>query len=120
MTIDAWLPIGFTMPSGESVRLAQFDDVDWQIYEAEGGGRVLVAQPSLAERWLSIDLLESGALEEFALGTQTYFALTSKSGYTLAPVSSCNSTSSKTEAIAFVQASLASRARDETSPLNDA
>ena len=86
MAIDAWLPIGFAMPSGESIRLAQFEDVDWQIYEAEGGGRVLVAQPSLAERWLSIDILESGALEEFALGTQTYFALTSKSGYTLAPV----------------------------------
>ena len=120
MTIDAWLPIGFAMPSGESVRLAQFDDVDWQIYEAEDGGRVLVAQPSLAERWLSIDLLEPGALEEFALGTQTYFALTSKSGYTLAPVSSCNSPSNKSEAIAFVEAFRATRARDNLSPLNDA
>src|ERR1700682_590570 len=120
MTIDAWLPIGFAMPSGESIRLAQFDDVDWQIYEAEDGGRVLVAQPSLAERWLSIDLLEPGALEEFALGTQTYFALTSKSGYTLAPVSSCITRQNKSEAIAFVEAFRATRARDNLSPLNDA
>lgn len=120
MAIDAWLPIGFAIPTGETIRLAHSEDLDWQIYEADGGARVLVAQPSLAERWLSIDLIEQGQLQQLALGDQEYFALTSGPGYALAPVSECSPPSSKSEALAFAEALRATRSIDKTSALNDA
>lgn len=120
MTIDAWLPIGFTVPNGESVRLAHFEGVDWQIYQVQSGGWVLIAQSSLVERWLSTDLLELGVLQEFTRGSQNYFALTSELGYTLAPISACDTPSTKSEAMAFVEALRATRGKDRTSPLNDA
>jgi hypothetical protein len=50
MALDAWLPIGFTLPDGAKVRTALFEGTDWQIYETMGGGRALV----VLSRWRSI------------------------------------------------------------------
>jgi cell division protease FtsH len=49
MAIDAWLPVGFIAPDVERARLALQDGLDWQIYETQGGGRILFAKSQLAK-----------------------------------------------------------------------
>ena len=57
MALESWLPVGFTLPDGAKVRVALFEGTDWQIYETAGGGRALVAQDTLAQRWLDSGLI---------------------------------------------------------------
>ena len=67
MPIDSWLPIGFVLHDGVRAQRAMHEGSDWQIYETQGDGRVLVARESLAKRWFEAGLLEQSALRSLAL-----------------------------------------------------
>ena len=118
MPIDSWIPVGYALPSGTQVRQALKEGTGWQIYEIETGGKALVVQKRLADRWLSAGLVEPGILQEFSFGADTFFALISEAGYVLELVSDCHSPKNKSEAIAFAEALKLTRQLDGASSLH--
>ncbi len=119
MPLDAWLPVGFTTPDGEQARLALHEGVDWQIFEAQGGGRILVAKETLVHRWQEAGLVENGLFKSFTFGGEKFCEFSCKSGHTLEPIADCKSPENKNEALAFAAALRATREHDAHSPLQD-
>jgi len=119
MTIDAWLPVGFTVPDGETVRFAIQDGLDWQIYESKGGGRVLIAKARLVKRWFETEVLYQSQMQEFYFGGEVYFELSSGVDYMLASIEDIRSPNNKNEALSFAESFRATRQVDQESPLHD-
>ena len=120
MALDAWLPVGFTIPDGERARVALHEGMDWQIYLSMGGGRILLAREPLAARWIESGLLDTGLLVKFSFGGEDLYALSSGSDHVLTPVEQCDSPDSKTEAVSFSGSLKASREREPEASFHDA
>jgi len=120
MALESWLPVGFNLPDGAKVRIALFEGTDWQIYETMGGGRALVAQDSLSQRWLDAGLVNDGTLDRFQFGDRQLGAICSAPSQTLCPISQGKSPDNKSEALAFALALKATRDIDSESALQDA
>lgn len=120
MPLDAWLPVGLALPDGACVRLVLHEGIDWQVFEAEGGGHALIVKESLAKRWLDIGLIEMGVLTPFAFGGERLVEFSCGASHVLAPVSVCKSPNSKSEALAFADALRATRQLDTEGALQDA
>lgn len=120
MALESWLPVGFKLPDGAKVRVALFECTDWQIHETMGGGRALVVQDSLTQRWIESGLIDEGMLEAFQFGDRQLRAISSAPSQTLCPVNEGNSPDNKSEALAFALALKATRDIDAVSALQDA
>jgi len=120
MPLDAWLPVGFPLPDGARVRLVVHEGIDWQVFEAQGGGYALVVKESLGKRWLDTALVEQGVMTEFTFGGENLLEFSCGTSHVLAPVFSCKSPNSKSEALAFADALRATRQLDAESALQDA
>lgn len=120
MALDAWLPVGFTTPDGERARLALHEGTNWQIYEAQGGGRILVTKQLLAARWIESGLLDASQIRSFEFGGEKYCEFSSGLDHVLAPVIESNSPESKNEALSFAESLKATRDIDATSSVHDA
>lgn len=120
VALDAWLPVGFSTPDGELARLALHEGTDWQIYKAQGGGRILVTKPALATRWIESGLLDASQIHSFEFGGEKYCEFSSGIDYVLAPVIESNSPESKNEALSFAESLKATRDIDATSSVHDA
>jgi AAA+ superfamily predicted ATPase len=120
MPVDAWLPIGLSLPDGARIRVALHEGIDWQIFEAQGDGRALVVKESLAQRWFDSGLIEHGVLSSFSFAGERLLELSCGSGHVLVPVFASKSPDSKSEALAFADAMRATRQSDPASPLQDA
>lgn len=120
MTTELWLPLDHRLPDGSKMgRLVQAGP-NWQIVETRGGGRGLLAEEQLAERWIAAGLLTDGVLAPLQFGERRLRALSSPKGQGLSAVSDGRSPNTKTEALAFAQALKATRAIDPNAPLQDA
>jgi cell division protease FtsH len=119
MVLDTWLPVGFALPDGSRSRVALHEGAGWQILETQGGGRALIAQDALAQRWIEAGLLEDGALTPFGFGAQRLRCITSGPEQTLAPVGSGSPPASKNEALSFALSLEATREIDPDTPLHD-
>ena len=120
MALDAWIPIGFTLPDGAKVRAALFGGMDWQIYETMGGGRALVVLDMLAQHWLDAGLIEHGTFSASQFGDRQLLSISCGPSQTLCPVSEAKSPDNKAEALSFALALKATRDIDTDSPLQDA
>lgn len=120
MAIDAWLSVGTKLPDGARVRMAEFAGPDWQLYGTQGGGRALVVEDILAQRWQKAGLTASETLSEFRLGDRLLHSISSGPSQVLLPVSEAQSPDNKVEALAFAQALKATRCIDQESALQDA
>ncbi len=120
MALDAWLPIGFNLPSGAKARIALFEGADWQIYETQGGGRALVVHDALAVRWQDARLISEGTFDAFQFGDRRFRAISCGQSQSLLPVGEAKSPDNKAEALAFAQALKATRDIDSESALQDA
>lgn len=120
MALEAWLPVGFKLPDGAKARLTLFEGADWQVYETMGGGRMLIAQDALAQRWLESGLIDEGTLDAFQFGERQLRAISSAPSQTLCPVGEGKSPDNKSEALAFALALKATRDIDSESALQDA
>jgi len=120
VALDAWLPVGFSTPDGERARLALHEGTDWQIYEAQGGGRILVTKQLLAARWIESGLLDASQIRSFEFGGEKYCEFSSGIDHVLAPVVESNSPESKNEALSFAESLKATRDIDATSSVHDA
>ena len=120
MVLDAWLPGGFSTPDGERVRLALHEGVDWQIYEAQGGGRTLVTKSALAAQWIKSGLLDASHIHAFKFGGVDYYQFSSGVDYVLSPIAFSDAPKSKNEALSFAETLKTTRDIDGESPLHDA
>jgi hypothetical protein len=120
MPLDAWLPIGFCTPDGERARLALHEGADWQIYEAQAGGRILVTKSALATRWVSSGLVDSSLFQPFSFGGEDYCEVASGIDHVLAPISECDAPQNKSEALSFAYALKVTREIDAITPIHDA
>jgi cell division protease FtsH len=120
MVLDPWLPRGFSLAGGMTIRAALAEGQDWQIYEAAPSGRVLVAREALARVWVEHGLLEAGALVSVCFGEDSFLALASDSQHLLAPVDASPRLRDGNEALAFSIALRETRQRDATSNLQGA
>lgn len=120
MVFESRLPIGFKLPDGAKVRVALFEGTGWQICETVGGGRALVAQNALVQRWIEAGLIDEGTLDAFQFGERHFRAISSAPSQMLCPVSEGKSPDNKSEALAFALALKATRDIDAESALQDA
>lgn len=120
MIVDAWIPVGFTLPDGGRTKLALFEGTDWQIYEVQGGGRNLVFKESLASKWFNAGLLDSSQVQFFNFNGLPLGSFSSGVDHELAPIENSKSPNNKSEALSFAEALRATRERDPDSVLQDA
>lgn len=120
MALDSWLPIGHILPDGARSKLSLFEGAGWQVIETDGGGRVLLADTTLAQRWIASEILDAGALLPVQFGPKRLLTISSGPSQVLSPVSAGHAPSSKSEGLAFALALKATRERDPHSPLQDA
>lgn len=120
MAIDAWLPVAFKIPDGEQIRIALQDGLEWQIYEARGGGRLLIVRLQLAKRWFDAGIVHQSQMHAFSFGADEYFSLSSGLDYMLTSIDDCRSPDNKNEALSFAESFRITRDIDSESPLQDA
>lgn len=120
MAFDAWLPIGFKLPDGAKTRVALFEGLNWQILETPGGGRALIVQDDLAQRWIDAGLIDAGLFGSFSFGEQALWEISCGASQVLCPVSDGDSPSTKAEALSFALALKATRDIDAETPFQDA
>lgn len=120
MAIETWLPFGYALPDGAVCRRARHGDTLWQIVDTDGGGRALIVQDELYERWFKAGLIEEGSFDAFAFGPDSYQALSSGPSSVIEPVHEGKSPSTHAEALAFANALKSTRKVDAESPLQDA
>lgn len=120
MAFDAWLPIGFKLPDGAKTRVALIEGPTWQILETPGGGRALIVQDDLAQRWIEAGLIDAGLFGSFNFGEKILWEISCGSSQVLCPVSDGDSPSTKAEALSFALALKATREIDAETPLQDA
>jgi cell division protease FtsH len=119
MVLDAWLPVGFALPDGSHSRAALHEGAGWQIVRTQNGGRALVIQDALAQRWIEAGLLEVGALLPFTFGSQSLRCVTSGDDQVLAPIGEGLAPASKSEAMSFSLSLKLTREIDLETPLHD-
>ena len=119
MAINAWLPNGYSLPDGAKVRTVDFEGKDWQIYGTAGGGRALVVNAELAERWLSTGLTQASEFNPFEFADLKFQSISCGASQVLLPVSEAKSPDNKTDALAFALALKATRDIDSESALQD-
>jgi hypothetical protein len=90
---------------------------DWQIYERSEGGRVLVANAEIAERWVSSGCLTPSDLLQFDFGSQGLRVLDGGADHVLAPLDRCRAPYDKSEALAFAAAMRETRRAGEDASL---
>ncbi len=120
MTIEAWLPIGHKFSDGATSRIALFEGPGWQVLETENGGRVLIAEGNLADRWVGSGLIDEGALTPLTFGDKTFSFISCGRDSALCPVSEAPSPETKSEALSFAVSMKATRVLDPDTPLQDA
>lgn len=119
MPLDSWLPIGFITPDGERAKHVLFGGVDWQLYETQGGNRLLVFKESLASKWFDAGLLDSSLVHFFKFGDLSLGSFSSGIDHELAPVENSKSPNNKNEALSFAEALRATRGHCPDSALQD-
>lgn len=121
MATDAWLPRGFDIESGGSLREVVDEGVEWQIYTTtSAGARILLARPSLASRWAQAGLLPDGALHSVTFGDDSFALIQSEKQHRLVSLARGSSPNSLSEAMAFAKSLQRTRARVPDVPLQDA
>jgi cell division protease FtsH len=120
MTLDAWLPIGHRLPDGARTRIALFEGTGWQVLETQGGGRALLVDQSLHDRWVDSGILDAGVMQQFAFGPRSVWFLSCSQNQVLCPVASGAAPATKAEALAFAMALRGTREIDRECPLQDA
>ena len=120
MALDSWMPVGFSTPDGEKVRMAKQEGADWQIYESQSGGQILIASDSLVNRWIESGLTDNSQFSTFEFGGKTYHEYSCGKDYVISLLSESKSPKNKNEALSFASSLKRTREIDSESPLQDA
>lgn len=104
MSIEPWLPRGYSPKAGTVLQRCLFAEDCWQIYDTSNNGRVLIAETSLADQWQADGLLANGELDHFAFGSQNYVLVRGGRHYRLEPIGDAETPDDFTDCQAFVAA----------------
>jgi hypothetical protein len=118
--MEAWLPIGLKLPDGAAAKVVVHAGEDWQIVEARGGGRILIVERALEERWIAVGLIQLGLFSRFEFGGRPLSEMSSGRDQVLSPLAESAAPQSKQDAISFAAAFKATRDLVRASPLHDA
>ena len=120
MPTKRWLPMKYVLSDGISLGRLEDNGPDWQIFRASSGDRVLVASPSLAERWVESGILPASLLKDVEFGDDKFKYLVSGQERRLESVKRNVAPDTKPDALAFAHSMRETRELDAVSPLNDA
>lgn len=120
MPCDAWLPLGYNLPDGLSIRRPVAEGDNWQIWEALQKTRVLIVRAPLFDHWCTEGIVGAGALKPFSYGSEKLYMLPSGPSHMLVAVADSRSPNNKVEAIAFASSLKATRATGTSASLHDA
>jgi hypothetical protein len=120
MPFDAWLPLGYQLPDGLSIRRPVAEGESWQIWEAQEKTRVLIVRARLFDRWCAEGIVGASALKAFDYGPEKLFMLPSGPGHMLVAVAESRSPNSKVEAIEFASSLKTTRATGTPASFHDA
>jgi len=117
---DLWLPIGYELPNGSKIKLPRYFDDDWQIFDTDGLSNILLAKPTLAQKWIDNGFLEDSLLATISFGTDTYRILFCDKKYRLSPIEACVTPDNKADALAFALTLKESRKLSKNVSFHDA
>lgn len=117
---DLWLPQGYKLPDGSIVGRLLRAGEEWQIYDAAERGKVLLARPALASRWIVEGILDAALLFAIEFGPDSFRALCGGAGYALGPVDEGRRAAGKAGAMAFAAALKETRRLSQGASLGDA
>lgn len=118
--IEPWLPRGFSPAADIVLRRCVSGGDEWQIYDTENDGRILVAQDPLFRRWHEDGLVSGGEVVEFSFGSTNYAFVEGGRGYRLECVEDSEPPSGFSDCEAFVASVAATRSLRPDAALNDA
>lgn len=101
MSIDAWIPIGFTLPDGTTIARVRSAGPDWQIYALPQPGAALIVERALALRWLDTGLLQESDVQLVAFGHLELAAIVSNGSSLVMPLRNARPPRSVRQAAAF-------------------
>src|SRR5215510_14564596 len=119
MVKDLWLPMGYELANGSKIRSLLFSREDWEIFDTNGAGGILVARPELAQKWCEAGFFEESLLGSISFGSATFRSLSSHKKYALVAVENGKSPDSKVDALAFSVALKKSRQLSEDASFHD-
>lgn len=118
--MEAWLPIDLELPDGAAAKVVVHAGEDWQIVKARGGGRILIADRALEERWIDDGLIPLGLFGRFEFGGRRLSEISSGRDQNLSPLTESAAPQSKQDAMSFAAAFKATRDLVGATPLQDA
>jgi len=118
--MEAWLPIGLKLPDGAAAKVVAHAGEDWQIVEARGGGRILVVERALEERWIADGLVPVGLFSRFEFGDRSLSEMSSGRDQSLSPITDSAAPQRKQDAMSFAAAFKATQDLVGAWPLQDA
>ena len=118
--MEAWLPIGLKLPDGAAAKVVVHAGEGWQIVDARGGGRILIVERALEERWIADGLIPVGLFSRFEFGGRPLSEISSSADQTLSPVADSAAPQSKQDAMSFAAAFKATGDLVGACPLQDA
>jgi len=119
MDKDLWLPKGFKLVDGSKIRSLLFSGDDWQIYNTQGAGNILIAKHDLAQKWCKAGFIDESLFGNIHFGSVSFMSLSSEKRYALMPVESGKSLDSKEDAISFSFALKESRKLSKDASFHD-
>lgn len=120
MSLDAWLPKNYKLDENTTLPVMLYNGPEWQIYVVNDGRRLLLAQPALVDKWQQSGLLDAALFADFQFGEVRFRSLFSSKEQYLRPVNETRSFISKTDALAFAYALMASRKQLDNVSFHDA
>lgn len=120
MIAERWLPNGYRPTPEVELRHLLAASEQWQVYEAAGGGRALVAREELLARWLQDGLLVEAQAARFAFGKLALCVVGGGREHRLEPVHGAEPPRATSECQALVAAIVASRAGGCRAAFDDA
>jgi adenylate kinase family enzyme len=120
MAKDLWLPNGYELTDGSRIRSLLFSGEDWQIFNTQEAGSVLLVGFDLAQKWCDTGFIEESMLGTSAFGTVAFRSLTSQKQYAMLPVENGKSPDSMADALAFSSALKESRKLSQEASFHDA
>ena len=120
MPRERWFPVKHKLPDGSRLGRLLHGGLDWQIFRVDRDNTVLIARPSLADRWIDARLVPDTVLQTLSFGNENFKALPSGSGQKLEPVAESGSPESKGDGLSFALSLRETRKIAATVPLHDA
>jgi cell division protease FtsH len=119
MILDAWFPIGYSLPDGSRTRSILGSGEEWQIFDCEQGRRALAAEMPLFDRWVAAELVAESCAGLAECAGRMLAVIISQSSHDLYSLKNSRSPSSLTEAMSFASALRETRAIEPQASLEN-